>query len=117
MAHSSGTIEIDVRDKMVGRVASHIASLLQDKHKPAYEPRLAGTTVVRVANVDKIKFSGKKMEQKIYYKHTRYPGHLKERSAENIFEKDPKQILKIAVYRMLPKNKLRARRIKRLLFV
>ncbi|MBI5152940.1 MAG: 50S ribosomal protein L13 [Parcubacteria group bacterium] len=110
-------IEMDVQEKMLGRVASEIASLLQDKNSPFYEPRLGGNNVVRVLNVQKIKLSGRKMEQKIYYKHTRYPGHLKQLSAEKVFEKDPTRLLKTAVYRMLPKNKLRAKRIKRLIFI
>ncbi len=114
---SSHIIEVDVREKMLGRVASRIAFLLQDKDTPTYEPRLAGKNIVKVVNAEKIKLSGKKMEQKKYYKHTGYLGHLKVTTAKKMFEKDPKRILKIAVYRMLPKNKLRDRRIKRLIFV
>lgn len=113
----SHIIEMDVQEKMLGRVASEIASLLQDKNSPFFEPRLAGKNIVKVSNAQKIKLSGKKMEQKIYYKHTGYLGHLKELRAEQVFEKDPTRLLRTAVYRMLPKNKLRAKRIKRLIFV
>jgi len=110
-------IEMDVQEKMLGRVASEIASLLQDKNSPFYEPRLEGKNIVKVLNAQKIKLSGRKMEQKIYRKHTGYLGHLKELRAEQVFEKDPTRLLRTAVYRMLPKNKLRAKRIKRLIFV
>ena len=110
-------IEIDASEQIVGRVASKIAGLLQDKHTPFFEPRLQGKTIVKVTNANKVKFTGKKMEQKKYYKHTGYLGHLKILTAEKILARDPERILRTAVYRMLPKNKLRAKRIKRLVFI
>lgn len=109
-------IKVDAENKTVGRLATKMAIWLQGKDLPSYNPRLAGDTKVVVSNFDKIKLTGKKWNQKLYRHHTGYPGHLKEYTAKQIFEKDPKEILRRAVYGMLPKNKLRAVRIKNLIF-
>lgn len=107
---------IDVAGKVLGRVATQIATILRGKHLPSFRTyKDSGITVV-VKNVDKIKVTGKKMEQKKYYSYSGYIGGLKERVMKDIFEKDPKQILIKAVYGMLPKNKLRRQQIKRLKF-
>lgn len=107
---------IDAKGKSLGRIASEIAILLQGKNKPQYLPyKDEGDTVI-VKNVDKIQITGKKIEQKKYYSHSGYPGALKEISLKEKFRKDPKWVLKKAVYGMLPKNKLRKRFIKRLKF-
>ena len=108
-------IKIDVKNEIVGRIASKIAVILQGKDLPSYSPRLIGNTRVVVSNISKIKFSGKKMEDKIYYHHTGYIGNLKKKTAGEIFENNPSEILKKAVMGMLPKNKLRAKRIKNLI--
>lgn len=110
-------IKIDGKDEIVGRLATKVAVLLQGKDLPTYDPRLSGDTTVVITNVDKIKFTGKKYEDKIYYHHTGYPGHLKSLTARQIFAKDPKEILKKAVMGMLPRNKLRAVRIRNLVFI
>ena len=107
-------IKIDAAGETFGRLASKIAILLQDKDLPAYNPRLEGQTKVVVVNVDKIRFTGKKMDEKVYRRHTGYLGGLKERKLAELFEKDPGKVLKMAVRKMLPKNKLRDRRLKRL---
>lgn len=109
-------IKIDAKNRMVGRLATEISVLLQDKDLPTYDPRLAGNTKVVVENVSDIKFSGKKFKDKIYYHHTGYIGHLRSLTARQVFEKDPSEILRKAVIGMLPKNKLRAVRIKNLVF-
>jgi large subunit ribosomal protein L13 len=110
----NSTINLDATGQSLGRLASQIAVLLQDKNKATFEPNKAGTTTVVVNNFSKINFKGNKPKTKIYYKHTGYIGHLKETTLEKMWEKDPERILKMAVRGMLPKNKLRDRRLKRL---
>ena len=105
---------IDATNQILGRLASKIAVLLQGKTSPRYQPRLAGGVKVVVKNVSKIKFSGKKFNQKLYRHHTGYPGHLKTKTLRQIFEHDPKDVLRRAVWNMLPKNRLRAKRINNL---
>ncbi|MDD5760521.1 MAG: 50S ribosomal protein L13 [Candidatus Pacebacteria bacterium] len=114
--NNKNRVTIDAQGQSLGRLASKIAVLLQDKHKTEYAPNKAGETIVVVQNFGKIKpFPKTKSKNKIYYKHTGYIGHLKETSLEKMWEKDPKQVLKIAVQGMLPKNKLRPKRMKRLI--
>lgn len=110
----NNTINLDATGQSLGRLASHVSVLLQDKNKATFEPNKVGTTVVIVNNFSKINFKGNKTKTKIYYKHTGYIGHLKETSLGKMWEKYPKRILKMAVRGMLPKNKLRDRRLKRL---
>jgi len=105
---------IDATGKPLGRLASQIAILLRGKHKPNWQPHLDMGDIVIVKNVDKIKFTGKKFEKKIYYHHTGYLGGLKETPLWRLFQKDPYKVLRKAVLGMLPKNKLRKRMIKRL---
>ncbi|MFA5360758.1 MAG: 50S ribosomal protein L13 [Candidatus Paceibacterota bacterium] len=113
---NKNTVTIDAQGQSLGRLASKTAVLLQDKHKPEYAPNKAGETIVIVENLGKIKPFGKtKSRTKIYYKHTGYIGHLKEISLEKMWEKDPKKVFEMAVKGMLPKNKLRPKRIKRLI--
>jgi len=112
------THTIDATGKVLGRLASEIAILLRGKHKPNFVPYKDMGDFVNVKNVNKLKFTGKKIEQKKYYRHSRYWGGLKEISLKNFFAegypRGPAEVLKKAVYRMLPKNKLRAKMIKRL---
>lgn len=110
----SKTHTIDATDKPLGRLATEVAIILQGKHKPDFVPYKEGSDSVLIKNIKKIKVTGKKMEQKIYYHHSGYPGGLKKVVMKKIFDKDPGEILKKAVLGMLPKNKLRAKRIKRL---
>jgi len=106
---------IDATNKSFGRLASEIAVILQGKKNPNYEPRLEAEDGVIVKNVDKIKITGKKLTQKKYYRHTTQIGHLKEKTLKQVLEKKgPREVLRHAVMGMLPKNKLRIRRIKRL---
>ncbi len=105
---------IDAKNKSLGRVASEIAVILQGKHRASYNPRLAGDDRVIVKNISQVSLSGKKTLQKVYYKHTGPLGHLKERKFSDVFEKDPAWVLRHAVNLMLPKNRLRAKRMKRL---
>ncbi len=107
---------IDAKGKVLGRLASQISILLQGKHKPNFDPSKDMGDIVVVKNVDKMVFTGKKLKKKKYYWHSGYPGALKERTLEQLFQKDPKKVLRLAVLGMLPKNRLRKRRIKRLKF-
>lgn len=107
-------VKIDAANKILGRLASEIAVILRGKNKVDFQPYLDKGDVVEVTNTDKIKVTGKKMDKKIYYKHTGYLGHLKMKKMSEIFQKDSREMLKRAVYGMLPKNKLRAKMIKKL---
>jgi len=105
---------IDASGKILGRLAAEIAVLLQGKHKPNFAPNVNTEDTLRVINTSKIKISGKKAEQKKYYRYSGYPGGIKKIDYKQLFEKDPNKVLRKAVYGMLPKNKLRAKMIKRL---
>lgn len=108
------THKINASGKILGRLASRIAILLQGKHKPDFTPNVNKGDRVIVTNTSKIRISGKKMEQKKYYRHSGYLGGLTEIKYKELFKKDPNKVLRTAVYGMLPKNKLRNKRIKRL---
>ena len=108
---------IDAKNKIMGRLASEIALILQGKKKASYNPRIVGGDKVFVKNYREVSFTGRKWKDKIYYKHTGYMGHLREKTLEQVYEKDPRRILREAVRRMLPKNFLNARRLKNLVFV
>ncbi len=106
---------IDATNKSFGRLASEIAVILQGKKNPEYEPRLEGEDSVVVKNISKVKITSKKPEQKIYYRHTTQIGHLKKQTLEKLLrEKGEAEVLRKTVMGMLPKNKLRAKRMKRL---
>ena len=110
------TYTIDAAGKVLGRLASQIAILLRGKHKKNFQPNIDMGDFVIVKNVDMIRVTGKKMEKKKYYRHSEYMGGLKEISLKDIFAKNPGQVLKLAVQRMMPKNKLTRQQIKRLKF-
>ncbi|MEK7192398.1 MAG: 50S ribosomal protein L13 [Patescibacteria group bacterium] len=105
---------IDATNQKLGRLASKIAQILQGKLHPSYNPRLPGSDRVVVKNASKIAVSGEKMEKKIYYRHTGYMGHLREKVFKDAFAKSPEKVLLLAVSRMLPKNFLRQPRLNRL---
>ena len=108
------THTIDATNKILGRLATEIAVLLRGKNRPDFAPNKDIGDFVVVKNVNKIKVTGKKFEKKIYYHHSGYLGGLKETPFKKLFERDPGEVLKRAVFGMLPKNKLRAKQIKRL---
>lgn len=108
-------IIIDAKQQRLGRLATKIAHILQNKFSVDYEPRLEGGNRVIVKNVTDIEISGNKSEQKIYYRHTGYMGHLKEKSYKEMFSKNPAWVLRHAVAGMLPKNRLQAKRLKQLI--
>ena len=100
-------IVIDAKDAVVGRLATFIAMRLRGKHRPDYTPHVDLGDYVVVINADKVKFTGRKLDQKIYYKHTGYPGGLKEVTAGKILEgRFPERVLEKAVERMIPRGPL-----------
>lgn len=106
--------KIDAKNEVLGRLAVKIANLLRGKNKPEFMPHKDMGDPVTVFNTDKVKLTGRKEEQKIYYRHSGYPGGIKETPFKAAMEKDSRQVVRKAVYGMLPKNKLRDRIIKKL---
>ncbi len=107
--------KFNASNQILGRLATQIAVLLQGKNTAKYEPNQFGDVRVVVDNISKIRVTGKKQNQKVYRHHTGYIGHLKTVTYKQIFEKNPSEILRKAVLGMLPKNKLRSKRIKNLI--
>ena len=110
------THKIDVTGKILGRVASQVALLLRGKNKVTFQPHLDEGDIVVITSVDKMKFTGKKLEKKVFKHHTGFIGHLKITKLSDLYEKKPQKVFEKAVYNMLPKNKLRAKMMKRLSF-
>ncbi|MCR4288682.1 MAG: 50S ribosomal protein L13 [Candidatus Scalindua sp.] len=105
---------IDATDKVLGRMASRIAMILQGKTKPIYTPHVDTGDFVIVTNAEKIKLTGNKMNEKVYYTHSGYPGGFKEHPIKKWMEKHPDRIVNLAVKRMLPKTKLGSAMLKKL---
>lgn len=105
---------VDAEGQILGRLASEIAKILKGKHKPIYTPHMDTGDYVIVINAHKIKVTGRKMEQKFYYRHSGYPGGLKGISLAEQLEKHPTRVLEAAVRGMLPKNRLGRRMRKKL---
>ena len=105
---------VDATNVVLGRLATKVARLLIGKDKASFTPYLDSRDHVVVINADKIRMTGNKVEQKVYYSHSGYPGGLKEVPAKRVRESKPEWIIREAVLGMLPKNKLRARRAKKL---
>lgn len=110
-------ISIDAEDKNLGRLAVEVATALRGKNKPTFVPYKDVGDIVLVKNIDKMKFTGDKLEQKKYFRFTGYLGNMRETSLkEFLIKKGPKEVLRTAIMGMLTKNKLRSRQIKRLRF-
>ncbi len=105
---------IDAADQVLGRVATKAATILTGKHRPQYAPFLVSGDHVIIVNAGKIKFTGEKLDKKVYRWHTLYPGGLREVAARKVFDTKPDRLIREAVLGMLPKNKLRKRMVKRL---
>ncbi|MBN1903744.1 MAG: 50S ribosomal protein L13 [Deltaproteobacteria bacterium] len=105
---------VDAQDMILGRLASQIASRLRGKHKPIFTPHADTGDFVVVINAEKVSLTGNKWDNKIYYHHSGYMGGLKQISAKKLIEKKPDQVLYMAVKRMLPKNSLGRRQLKKL---
>lgn len=109
------TITINAADKSLGRLASEIAVILRGKDKTDFAPNKTGGVVVMVENIDKMKITGKKLEQKTYFRHLGRPGHYKTPTMQEVIDKKGKQeVLRRAVKGMLPPNKLRPVSLKNL---
>ena len=106
---------IDAENAAVGRLAAYISKVLRGKNKPTYNPHIDNGDFVVVTNIDKIRFSGKKFKEKIYYRHTGHPGGIKETTPSMLKEKNKTQeILKLAVKRMLPGGPLAKKQLTKL---
>ncbi|MBE6421185.1 MAG: 50S ribosomal protein L13 [Elusimicrobiaceae bacterium] len=105
---------IDATGQTLGRLATQIAVLLMGKHKRTYTPHMDCGDFVVVTNAGKVKLTGNKMEQKVYFSHSGYAKGAKETPVKRVLEKNPTRVLELAVKRMLDENKLRAPRMKRL---
>jgi large subunit ribosomal protein L13 len=97
---------IDAADQTLGRLATQVAILLRGKHKPVYSPHLDMGDYVIVVNADKIRVTGRKRQQKIYYRHSTYPGGLKMETLEKLLARQPARVIERAVKGMLPHNRL-----------
>lgn len=97
---------VDAEDKVLGRLATEVAVLLRGKRKPQFVDFLDSGDFVIVVNAEKIKLTGRKIEQKKYYTHSGYPGGIKEKTMKELMENKPEEIIKKAVWGMIPKNKL-----------
>ena len=105
---------VDAEGKTLGRLATQIADLLRGKGKPQYTPHIDTGDFVVVVNAERIHVTGNKLEQKLYYRHSGYPGGLRVRTLAEQLERRPEEVLRKAVKGMLPKNKLAARQIVKL---
>jgi large subunit ribosomal protein L13 len=105
---------VDAKDKILGRLATQIATRLRGKHKPIFTPHADTGDFIVVVNAEKVSLTGNKWDKKIYYHHTGYTGGLKQISARKLREKRPEDIIRFAVRRMLPKNSLGRRQLQKL---
>lgn len=105
---------VDATDKVLGRLATEVARRLRGKHKAEFTPHVDTGDYMVVINADKIRVTGKKTTDKIYYRHSGYPGGLKSISFEKLLDKKPEKIIELAVKGMLPKNKLGRQMYKKL---
>jgi large subunit ribosomal protein L13 len=105
---------VDAEGKTLGRLATQIANTLRGKNKPQYTPHVDTGDFVVVVNAEKVVLTGKKLDDKVYYRHSGYPGGLRERTAREQLERRPTEVLRTAVKGMLPKNRLARRQITKL---
>ena len=111
---TSSWFEIDAKNAVVGRLAAIISKIIRGKNKNTFTPHMDHGDFVVVKNIEQIKFTGKKFQNKKYYKHTGYPGGLKETTPEKLHEKKPAESLKLAVQRMLPGGALGKKQLTKL---
>lgn len=97
---------VDATDMVLGRLSTEVARILRGKHKPTYTPHVDCGDYVIIVNAEKVALTGKKLDEKIYYRHTGYPGGLRQRTARVMLELRPEQVLEKSIRGMLPKNKL-----------
>ena len=97
---------VDATDQTLGRLATQVATLLRGKHKPTFTPHVDCGDYVIVVNAEKIHVTGRKLDQKVYYRHSGYPGGLKTITLREQLKKRPERVIRLAVHGMLPKNRL-----------
>jgi len=97
---------IDAEGKTLGRMASEAASLIRGKHKPEFTPHVDTGDFVIIINAEKVHLTGKKLQKKMYYRHSMHPGGLKVTSAQDMLDKKPERMIELAVHGMLPKTRL-----------
>ena len=105
---------VDAQGKTLGRVASEVAKVLRGKHKPYYTPNLDCGDFVIVVNADKVEVTGNKLDAKLYYRHSGYPGGIRNLTLREMLQKHPRRAMRQAVWGMLPHNRLGRRMIKKL---
>jgi len=105
---------VDAAGQILGRLASQVAARLRGKHKPEFTPHLDTGDFIIVINAEKVMLTGNKKDKKIYYRHTGYIGGLKQHTAREMLKKKPEDVIRLAVKRMLPKNKLGRKQLKKL---
>ncbi len=105
---------VDATDQILGRLASQVAQFLRGKHKPIYSPSVDVGDYVIVINAEKVRVTGRKLDQKFYYRHSGYPGNLKEIPLSRMLEEHPTRVIEHAVKGMLPKNRLGRKMVKKL---
>jgi large subunit ribosomal protein L13 len=105
---------IDADGMVVGRLATRVASILRGKNKPIFAPHADTGDYVIIVNAEKVRFTGNKLDKKNYYRHSGYPGGIKQETARNIMNDSPEKIIMMAVSGMLPKNKLGRQQLKKL---
>jgi large subunit ribosomal protein L13 len=98
---------VDAKDKVLGKIATIIADKIRGKDKACFSPHMDCGDFVVVINADKVKLTGRKMTEKLYHRHSGYPGGYRYKTAEEMFAQKPTEVVKLAVSGMLPKNKLR----------
>ena len=105
---------VDASGQTLGRLASEVAQIIRGKHKPTFSPAVDVGDYVIVVNAEKIHVTGQKLDQKMYYRHSGYPGGLKELTLGRMLEEHPTRVIEFAVKGMLPKNKLGRKMVKKL---
>jgi large subunit ribosomal protein L13 len=107
-------VVMDASDQVLGRLATEVARFLRGKHKPEFTPHLDTGDFVVVINADKVRLTGAKLDDKVYYRHSGRPGNLKSETARERMEKYPERVIQAAVWGMLPKNRLGRKLLKKL---
>ena len=107
---------LDASNQSLGRLATQVATLLRGKNLPSYQPHIFADIKVTITNLDKARFTGRKMKTKTYYRYSGYPGGLSERTLEEAWKRSPREVFRMNVRGMLPDNKTRSKYLKNLLF-
>ncbi len=105
---------VDASGKVLGRLATQLATRLRGKHRPDFTPHLDTGDFIIVINAEKVKLTGNKLDKKMYHRHSGYLGGLKSINARTMLEKKPEEVIRLAVKRMMPKNKLARQQMKKL---